>query len=89
MLLFLVSFSMTKPAARQTVSMVSNTALSTFDEANCKLALIITDKPTIIVPVPTILLNGIQSSAAYALVARALFGFAERSAQLNGRFDLF
>ena len=36
-----------------------------------------------------LLLAEVITGAAYALLARALFGFAERIAQRNGRFDLF
>ena len=36
-----------------------------------------------------LLLAELLTGAAYALLARAVFGFAERSAQRNGRFDLF
>ena len=37
----------------------------------------------------TLLIAELFTGAAYALLAHALFGFAERSAQRNGRFDLF
>ena len=37
----------------------------------------------------TLIIAEIATGVAYALLARALFGFAERSAQRNGRFDLF
>ena len=37
----------------------------------------------------TLLIGEIITGAAYALLARALFGFAERSAKRSGRFDLF
>ncbi|MBQ7491276.1 MAG: ABC transporter permease [Clostridia bacterium] len=37
----------------------------------------------------TLLLAELATGAAYALLARAVFGFAERSARRNGRFDLF
>ena len=36
-----------------------------------------------------LLIAEVITGAVYALLARALFGFAERSAQRNGRFDLF
>lgn len=36
-----------------------------------------------------LLLAELLTGAAYALLARAVFGFAERSAQRNGRFDMF
>ena len=37
----------------------------------------------------TLLLAELATGAAYALLARAVFGLAERSAQRSGRFDLF
>lgn len=36
-----------------------------------------------------LLLAELATGAVYALLARALFGFAERSARRNGRFDMF
>ncbi len=36
-----------------------------------------------------LLLAELMTGAVYALLARALFGFAERSARRNGRFDMF
>ena len=36
-----------------------------------------------------LLLGELATGAAYALLARAVFGFAERTAQRTGRFDMF
>ena len=37
----------------------------------------------------TLILAELATGVFYALLARAMFGFAERSAQRSGRFDLF